>query len=215
MILNKILLMALLGIGIFQAEAQFKSNTSVRKSGCKKPTVTVSLKKGMPTYESKSHSELTRLCQNENLLGCTLSEYVCSYTVDLNKKGCKQLDFECYPEGFKVYILNDYPKGTCEYNAIKKHENLHVSAIQNFPKESVETYLNQCIDEEVKKKKAQTGEEIYFKCSRKTDGWMNRIKDEKNREIDRYKKYDPLYFSDCKNWKMHDWEIESHLDMKD
>lgn len=213
--LVRIILFFCLVASCYPVAAQFKRDSYSKRAGCKKPTVNVSLEKGIPSYESKSHSELNQLCGRGNLLGCTLSYYGCSYKVHFNKEGCKQLDFECYPEEFSVYILDDYPEGTCEYNAIRKHENLHVSAIQNFPKKNVEDYLNQCINDEIQKKKIKDGEEIYFKCAEKTHNWMNRRKEEKNREIDGLKKYDPIYFSNCKNWKMHDWEIEAHLDMKD
>lgn len=184
-------------------------------TGCTKPTISVSLEKTVPTYTSKSHSELNSICRMQNVLGCTESVYGCTQKIYLNEKGCKQLDFKCYPEEFHVYIIDEYSKNSCEYKAIRRHENLHVSAIQNFPKESVEKYLTQCIDEEIKKKKIKTGELIYQKCARKVSTWLNRKIEEKNDEIDSYKKYDPLYFSDCKNWKMHDWEIKAHLDMKD
>ena len=186
-----------------------------KASECYEPSVYVELKKLTPSYATKPHPELVKLCQGDkNVQGCTVAEYGCSYRIYLNKKRCKELKFECYPRNFKVYIVDDYPEGTCEYNAIRKHENLHVSAIQNFPKESVEKYLNQCIEEEIKKKQMRDGKEIYIKCAEKTTSWINQKRDEKNRELDSYKKYDPYYFSNCTNWKMDPFEIKMHLNTK-
>ena len=190
--------------------------THAKEMGCQKPTITVELSKSTPLYTSKPYPELVTLCQNhENILGCTVGKYICSHKVHLNQKGCKQLDFKCHPDDFHVYIVNDYPKETCEYNAIKKHENFHVRAYQNFSQKAIKAYLNKCVDEEIEKKQIKTGEQIYMKCAYKANIWMNSKIEEKNREIDSYKKYDPVYFSDCKNWKMHSWEIKAHLDMKD
>ena len=207
MIFKKVLYTLILGISVFPAFA--------KEVGCEKPTINVELSRLTPSYGSKSYPELVQMCGGKNVLGCTLSKYGCEYQIKLNKKGCKQLDFICYPDDFQVYIVDDYPNGSCEYKAIRKHENFHVSAFQNFSPKAIEAYLTKCIDEEVQKKKIKSGEQIYMKCSSKTQAWMNRRIQDKNREIDSYKKYDPLYFSDCKNWKMHSWEIEAHLDMKD
>ena len=206
MILKKILFFALI-LGCASVKA-----VSAEERGCASPTVSVVLDKGKPRYSSHPYSELVSLCHHSSILGCTVSEYGCSHKIRLNEKGCKQLDFNCYPVDFQVYIDDEYPEGTCEYDAIKKHEKFHVNAIQNFSKKAVERYLTKCIDEEVKKKKIKTGEEIYWKCAERTTVWMNRKKEEKNDEIDAYKKYHPFHFSKCTGWKMRRRDIEATLD---
>lgn len=191
---------------LFSVEVEAKN-----EGGCFKPTVSVVLDKGKPKYISKSPEELYSLC-SYSVLGCTVSQYACSYKVRLNNEGCKQLDFNCYPVDFYVYIDDEYSTNSCEYNAIKTHENFHVDAIQNLSTKAVENYITRCINEEMKKKELKTGEAIYQKCANKAIGWMNRKKEEKNREIDSYKKYHPFYFSKCTGWKGNSYSIEATLD---
>ena len=181
------------------------------EGGCFKPTVSVVVDKGKPKYIPKSRKELSYLCHSPSVMGCTVSQYACSYKIKLNNEGCKQLDFNCYPVDFYVYIDNEYPVDSCEYNAIKKHENFHVSAIQNVSPTAIEKYITGCISEEMKKKKLKTGEEIYQKCSDKTIIWMNRKKEEKNSEIDSYRKYHPFHFSKCTEWKSNPYSIAATL----
>ena len=108
--------------------------------------------------------------------------------------------------------MDDYPKGTCEYNAIKKHENFHIRALQNFPLKAIKTFLTKCIEKEVAKKQIKNGEQIYTKCARETLDWMNRKRAEKDHEIDSYKKYHPFYFSKCKWSKTDRASIKATLD---
>ncbi len=204
----KELFLAVLFLLSIEAEAKSTKN----EAGCFQPTVSVTLDKGKPKYISKSYKELVSLCRNTSVLGCTISRYACAHKVRLNGEGCKQLDFNCYPVDFNVYINNEYPVDSCEYKAIKKHENFHVDAIQNFSTKNVDKYITKCIDEEMKKKKLKTGEEIYRRCANRTIVWMNRKKEEKNDEIDAYKKYHPFYFSKCTGWKTNAYSIEATLD---
>ena len=197
----------LITLSLFAVAAEAKN-----ESGCFKPTISVILDKGKPKYISKSRKELSYLCHHGSAMGCTVSQYACSYKIKLNNEGCKQLDFNCYPVDFYVYIDNEYPINSCEYNAIKQHENFHVDAIQNLSPKAVEKYISKCISEEMKKKKLKTGEEIYQKCSNKTIIWMNQKKEEKNNEIDSYKKYHPFYFSKCTEWETNHYSIQATLD---
>ncbi|MBO7484283.1 MAG: hypothetical protein J6T55_04115 [Alphaproteobacteria bacterium] len=203
-------------LGSVCALAGTKSQTAFSQNrGCKNPTITVKLKKETPTYENKPYSELKQLCHPDEysvVLGCTTCAYACKQKIFLNEKGCKQLDLECYPTNFHVYIDKVYPKKSCEYEAVKKHENFHVSAIQNFPTKSIENYLMNCINKEIQKKVIKEGEKIYSKCASQAITWMNLKREEKNTEIDSYKKYDPFFFSKCKNWQFDQESIEGHLD---
>ena len=181
-------------------------------TGCTKPTVSVVLKKEQPTYLSKPYNRLTSICGSSRILGCTKADYTYSYEVVFNEKGCKQLNFTYYPTNFYVYIDSKYHTGSCEYNAVKKHEDLHVSAIQNLSPKAIKQFLLKCIDDEIQKKQLKSGEKIYEKCAQDTVNWLDLKKEEKNREIDSYKRYHPFYFSKCKNWKMPQSSINATLD---
>ena len=111
----------------------------------KTPLVTISVRKSMPKYYSKPSEEVQKACPVANYVpvGCTQGGYSFKYDYKISdKKECKQITsvkMQLYNEkgSSYVYIDDKYPKDSCEYDAIKKHENMHVKINQTVRKKKM------------------------------------------------------------------------------
>lgn len=82
----------------------------------------------------------SRRIRREKVLGLTSTQHEISYKmssqpVTMNKaRFCARINsvsLKIRVKKLKVYILNKYKPGTCQYNAIIDHEHEHVSTFQN------------------------------------------------------------------------------------
>ena len=95
-----------------------------------------------------------------------------------------------YKDGdFYVYIDDKCPQGSCEYNAIKKHEKLHVKVDQTVEIEEVRAFLQKCISN-INRQKAEKSalDETVKSCAQKEFDLDMQIRKKRNSDIDADKK---------------------------
>ncbi len=117
------------------------------------PRINVWYENSEPEYYSMPAHKVRELCPKTKYtpLGCT--HYVITYKYTYKTKRINgeyevtDVDMKFYYKSgdFYVYIVNKYPQGSCEYNAIKKHEELHVKVDQTVEIDLVKAYLKTCI----------------------------------------------------------------------
>ena len=124
------------------------------------PQVDVYFQKSMPQYYSMPAEDVQNLCSESDYIpvGCTHYEISYHYDYDYvsDKKGAVQVSkfsmkFYYKKDNFYVYIDDKYPRNSCEYNAIKRHEDLHVKIDQTVEIKKVESELKKCLFEINKK----------------------------------------------------------------
>ena len=176
----------------------------------KTPLVTISVRKSMPKYYSKPSEEVQKACPVANYVpvGCTQGGYSFKYDYKISdKKECKQITsvkMQLYNEkgSSYVYIDDKYPKDSCEYDAIKKHENMHVKINQTVRKKKMKKMLETCLLELNKKGiDPNFAERAIEDCVRQAYDWNSNTNNEKNKKLDLNKdKQPPALGADCL-WK--------------
>ena len=158
------------------------------------PQIKVSFQKSNPQYYSKPAKSIQNLCSTSNYIpvGCTyyLMSYHYDYKYVFDNKGFAQvssIDMKFYykENDFYVYIDDRYSKNSCEYNAIKKHEDLHVQIDQTVEINKVETALKECLYLINQKNMLQsTLEPNVKKCVQQAFDLDEEIRKNKNNELD-------------------------------
>ena len=164
----------------------------------------------MPKYYSKPSEEVQKACPVANYVpvGCTQGGYSFKYDYKISdKKECKQITsvkMQLYNEkgSSYVYIDDKYPKDSCEYDAIKKHENMHVKINQTVRKKKMKKMLETCLLELNKKGiDPNFAERAIEDCVRQAYDWNSNTNNEKNKKLDLNKdKQPPALGADCL-WK--------------
>ena len=167
---------------------------SYAECSVKKPSVQLSFHKIEPQYYSKPAKDVQKACSayvSYVPVGCTRYYISYEYNYKTSKgKGCKQItNVEMklyYKKGdFYVYIDDRYPEGSCEYNAIKKHEDMHVKIDQTVRKKKMKKKLEECIlkiNED--KPKEQDLNTRVGQCAKEAFDWDENIRKNKNKELD-------------------------------
>ncbi|MBR1778545.1 MAG: hypothetical protein IJ752_08210 [Alphaproteobacteria bacterium] len=120
------------------------------------PRVQVSFQKSNPKYygmPSKSVQDADSEADYKPV-GCTRYTILYNYNYTTDKKDASQvsdMDMRFSHKELYVYIDDRYPENSCEYNAIKKHEELHVKTDQIVEINKVENALKKCLSEINKK----------------------------------------------------------------
>ena len=169
------------------------------------PTVHVSFQKSNPKYYSMPAKSVQNLCHQSNSIGCTHYDilYNCNYTYNLEGcSGIDKIDMKIYYKkgGFYVYIDDRYPKGSCEYNAIKKHEDLHVKIDQTVDIKKIENSLKKCIMKINKRNMNRTAlGKAAKKCAQNAFYLDEKIRKEKNKKLDLNKAKQPNLSQNCQS----------------
>lgn len=168
------------------------------------PTVHVSFKNSNPKYYSMPAKSVQNSCINSDYvpIGCTYYWIVYDYNYKTkNVKGCfgiNKINMKLYYKDFYVYIDDRYPKGSCEYNAIKKHEDLHVKIDQTVNIKKIEDSLKKCVIEINKRNMSRSAlSSAVKKCARQAFDLDERIRKEKNKKLDLDKTKQPNLVQNC------------------
>ena len=177
----------------------------------KKPFVQVSFHKTDPKYYSKPAKEVQEACSRYSSyvpVGCTGYSFNYKYSYKTSKqKECRQItkvNMKLYYKkgGFYVYIDDRYPEGSCEYIAIKKHEDMHVKIDQTVRKKKMKKKLEECI---LKINESKTNEldlkAAVGQCVKEIYDWDEGIRRKKNKELDANKETQPGGLGKHCKWK--------------
>jgi len=157
------------------------------------PVVQVSFKSSSPKYYSVPAQSVRDACIKSDYVPVGCTHYKISYHYNYktsNSKGClgvNKIDMNLYyKEGdFYVYIEDKYPKGSCEYNAIKKHEDLHVKIDQTVDVKKIEALLKKCIIEiNGRNMSGSVLGDAVKNCAQQAFDLDEGIRKENNRELD-------------------------------
>lgn len=170
--------------------------------------ITVTLKQTQPKYYSVPAETVQNFCQDAEYIpvGCTYYKMAYDFTYSYNYKASAsrghfrniKIDMKFYYDDFAVYIDDKYLKGSCEYNAIKKHENLHVKIDQKVEIGKVKEAIEECIiaieENAVAKKEV---DDAIKSCVKRAFDLDEEIRKNKNKELDADKSKQPNFTSDC------------------
>jgi len=170
------------------------------------PTVHVSFKSSNPKYYSMPAKKVQNLCTKSDYIPIGCTHYWISYDYNYkttNVKGClgiDKIDMKLYykENDFYVYIDDRYPKGSCEYNAIKKHEDLHVKIDQTVDIKRIEDSLRKCVIEINNHNMSSSAlSNAAKKCAQQAFDLDEEIRKEKNKKLDLDKTKQPNLAQNC------------------
>ncbi|MBO6282223.1 MAG: hypothetical protein J6N49_06835 [Alphaproteobacteria bacterium] len=183
-------------IYVFFAQAALSKELQVR----------VRYENSEPKYYGMPSENVRDLCSESEYvpLGCT--HYNMTYHYDYKTYGINgqyqvtdiNMKFYYKDGDFYVYIDDKYPQGSCEYNAIKKHEKLHVKVDQTVEIEKVRAFLQKCISNINRQKTEKSAlDETVKSCVQKAFDLDMQIRKKRNIDIDADKNNHPNFQLMC------------------
>lgn len=120
------------------------------------PKITTTINYGTPTYTLVPKSKITSVSGLKNPLrtmGLTIADFQILFSLGIDKHqiddglciNINTINFDIGYKSLDVLIDEKYPLNSCQYNAIKKHEQEHIRIYQNELK-----YYGKLITEEMK-----------------------------------------------------------------
>jgi len=165
-------------------------------------SVNVSYENSEPKYYSMPAKNVRELCKEAEYepLGCT--HYNITYHYDYKTYGINEryrvtaVDMKFYYKygDFYVYIDNRYPQDSCEYNAIKRHEEMHVKVDQTVEIEKVKASLKKCISDVNKQNLEKSAlDDAAKSCVQEAFDLDMQIRKQRNIDIDADKNNHPNF----------------------